>query len=272
MDLLEDFTVFVEEPLGQQQQFTMVGRFGRGGLIKNVLGGVVSGIADGGIGGGNILRHVAAGIVGGGGGQTSRAVPGRLDFSDAPDTPGVSTLTPPFAPYPPLPGYPDAPMGNSGPRPNLSPNPRPGKIPRIDDFSNSLNTGTSTSTGTGTTDTGGYTLPVSNAGYAGQDGGLYGDYAGNGTLVQDSYTQTAGGCSCKKKYTCEEKCAYNAQMKEKCKGCRTYFRKTKKWIYPKRRKTYYRRPYRRSYRKTYRRRGGYRSSGRSSGTPIILMR
>jgi len=267
-DLLEDLTVFVEEPLGQQQQFTMVGRFGRGGLIKNVLGGVMSGIADGGIGGGNVLRHVAAGIVGGGGGgQTSRAVPGRLDFSDAPDTPGMSTLTPPYATYPPMYDDDETWMHSNATRPDMEPNPRPGKMPRLDDFSNSLGT----TTDGGTTTTGGYELPVSNAGYAGQDGGLYGNMAGTG-LNQDSYTQTTGGCSCRKKYTCEEKCAYNAAMKEKCKGCKTYFRKTKKWIYPKRRKTSYRRSYRRNYRKSYRRGGGYRKSGGSSGSPIILMR
>lgn len=61
---------------------------------------------------------------------------------------------------------------------------------------------------------------------------------------------TDSGCSCggRKKYTCEEKCAYNAQMKEQCKGCRTYFRKNKKWIYPKKKKRSYRKSYRRSNR------------------------
>lgn len=36
---------------------------------------------------------------------------------------------------------------------------------------------------------------------------------------------SGGGQAAKKKYTCEEKCAYGRQMGAKCKGCRPYFRR-----------------------------------------------
>jgi hypothetical protein len=46
-----------------------------------------------------------------------------------------------------------------------------------------------------------------------------------------------GSGSCRPRRTCAEMCAYNEQMKAQCKGCRSYFRRTKKYIYPKRKKT-----------------------------------
>lgn len=66
------------------------------------------------------------------------------------------------------------------------------------------------------------------------------DIDGTGNLSRDGAlgtmdTGTSGNCGCgnktaqpegyygcRKKYTCEEKCAYGRQMAEKCTGCRTY--------------------------------------------------
>ena len=233
LDSLDDAIVLVEEPSGQQQQFIMVGRFGRGGLIKNVLGGVISGIADGGIGGGNILNHVAQSITGGGGGgggllgaagggfsSSDRAVPGTLDFANALDVPipedddlEMAVVTP--AEYPPRPDI--NPRPPQRPRPNppgeviqtVSPAPYADTVPNYQ------------------------TIPA-------------GQFMGP---VQQGQTHP-GGCSCRPKYTCEQKCAYNAQMKEQCKPCRGWFRSQKKYIYPpRRRRTYRRKTYRRKYRR-----------------------
>lgn len=193
-----------------------------------MLGGVVSGLADGGIGGGNLLSHVAQNIVGGSGGNTSRAVvPGALDMNAGAEpspitTPGMYVTDLDFA-------------NALDERPDI--NPRPSQRPKIDSGTTMTST-TSPSFGEQT-------------------------YANEGEAFANSYSDSIGpsqsGCSCstRKRYTCEEKCAYNAQMKEKCKGCKPYFRKTKQYVYPKRRKTcrssYRRRSYRRSYRrKSYR--------------------
>lgn len=74
------------------------------------------------------------------------------------------------------------------------------------------------------------------AGIGGNAGGTHGD--GDTPM---------GGCNCpgeKPRYTCEEKCAYGRMMGEKCKGCRSSYRK--------------KRPYRYS---NYRRRTPYYNSG-----------
>jgi len=218
----------------------MVGRFGRGGLIKNVLGGVISGIADGGIGGGNILNHVAQSITGGGGGgvpgSTARAGPGtsyanqvtpvQLDFADALDNPNPLDMPLPLDSNSDLsydhsmatqPGY---------ERPDL--NPQPNKWQRIGDGGMVADAPYAE------------TVPNYSTIPAGQFMGP----------VQQGQTHP-GACSCRPKYTCEQKCAYNAQMKEQCKPCRKWFRSQKKYIYPPRRRRTYRR--RSTYRRKYRR-------------------
>jgi len=71
------------------------------------------------------------------------------------------------------------------------------------------------------------------------------------------------GCDCKKRYTCEEKCQYNAVMKEKCKGCSRFLRKKRTYRRPYSR----RRSYSRSYgRRSYSRKSNY-SSRKASGKP-----
>lgn len=250
LDSLDDAIVLVEEPSGQQQQFIMVGRFGRGGLIKNVLGGVISGIADGGIGGGNILNHVAQSITGGGGGgvpgSTARAGPGtsyanqvtpvQLNFADALDTPLPDSNS--DISYDPIESNSDLSYDHSMgtqpvyDRPDL--NPQPYKWQRIED---------------GTQGPMAPTVPIPsnnfgpNSNYSSVPPGDF-----MGPVQPSSYG--SGGCSCRPKYTCEQKCAYNAQMKEQCKPCRRWFKSQKKYIYPpKRRRTYRRRTYRRKYRR-----------------------
>lgn len=52
--------------------------------------------------------------------------------------------------------------------------------------------------------------------------------------------------SCRPRLTCAQKCARDEHLKAQCKGCKAYFRRTKNYIYPKR-KRYTRR--RRTYRK-----------------------
>lgn len=190
----------------------MVGRFGRGGLIKKAFGGIMEGLADGGIGGGNILSHVAQSIVGGDGGNTSRAIPGALNFSD-----DSNVVTP----------------GNYFANALDDDNPRPSKRP---------NTGTTPGFAEG-------------FGGGGAPGNMPADYVPTPTYNDNFSTIPPGqfmgpvmpqgmstggghsGCSCSsKKYSCEEKCAYDAQMKEKCKGCKTYYRRKKQYIYPKRKR------------------------------------
>lgn len=229
---------------------------------------------DGGVGGGNILRNVAEEIVTGGSGpgQTSRAVPGTLDFSNAldqdmpvvtPDPVSTETNFNNFgnwnAPAPPPIPFPENP---TAPRPNKR---KPGKMPCCYRparktynsrpfaplFQQPDATTTTPSNATGDTNMAGTwpeevgANPDINYGYP------IGPQVGPNAVSPSG--GCGGNCSCRRKYTCEEKCAYNAQMKEQCKGCKSYFRKTKQWVRPKRR--YYRR------KRTYRRK---RKSSKSS--------
>lgn len=202
----------------------MVGRFGRGGLIKKAFGGIMEGLADGGIGGGNILSHVAQSIAGGGdSGYTSRAVPGALDFGDNVVTPGSGDFA-------------NA-LDDDNPRPAKRPNlgTTPGGVGATSAMGAVGSVNADGSWGDYTFGGGGPTMydapigPQPNPNYLGGTGGTGGGHS---------------GCSCStKRYSCEEKCAYNAQMKEKCKGCKTYFRKNKNYIYPKRKRYTKRRSY-----------------------------
>jgi len=245
LDSLDEAIVLVEEPSGQQQQFIMAR-----GFLKNVLGGVISGIADGGIGGGNILNHVAQSITGGGGGggllggsgggfsSSDRAVPGELDFSNALGVPlpedndlEMAIVTP--AAYPPRPDI--------NPRPSQRPRPNPpGEAPVFPDAvpMGQPNPNLNYASPIGPTMPG--YGPVKPTGMYGQ-GGMYTGTGGS-----------SGGCSCRPKRSCEEKCVYNAQMKEQCKPCRSWFRSQKKYIYPPKRRRTYRRK-RTTYRRKYRR-------------------
>lgn len=259
----------------------MVGRFGRGGLIRNVFQGIGEGLMDGGIGGGNILRNVAENIVTGGNGpgQTSRAVPGTLNFEDALDPPVVTpevtnpepaSFTFSNDPYPP----PQRTYVKCKPRPvrkqcgckktpyrkpsEMYPNGQPPTAPEP------YPTG-GTYTGPIPTATG-FTGPMPSAASFGNTGDTpmnnaipdpipanpninygypIGPQLGPNAVAPTVGAGCGGGCSCRRKYTCEEKCAYNAMMKEQCKGCKAYFRKTKQWVRPKRRYTRRKRTYRR---------------------------
>lgn len=125
----------------------------------------------------------------------------------------------------------------------VSPEKRPHKKQRIDastntgDFSNALDGGNLATEPTVAVGPNEFMGPVAPAGWT-------------PNIVNGSGAGWNKGCSCsgRRKYTCEEKCAYNAAMQEKCKGCRSYFRKNKKWIYPKKKKRSYRKSSRRSYR------------------------
>jgi len=252
-----------------------MGRFG--GILKNVFKGVVQGIGEGTVGQGGIMRGIAENIQAERTGiaqpsyGTTRAAPGRqLDFSQALDNPPPDPVPDPYI----GPNY----FVNTGdtwasggdvnmvtPNTHVSPeppvNPRPTQRPRIDDqmvlYDNY--------DGLGPDDDSDLLPPV-----AGQQQGYnqtttMPEFMGplpqghssavypSGTYGTQSGTVMAGAgaCSCKPKRTCAEKCAYDEQMKMQCKPCRAYFRRTKKYIYPKR-KRYARRSYPR--RKTYRRR------------------
>jgi len=199
----------------------------------------MSGIADGGIGGGNILGHIAEGIMGGGGasGSTARSGPGgtssiwgpltqedfanagSYDYSDPP--PGYDYTSQDFANAhsdfanalnTPLPGDTDMILTDDYPRPDI--NPRPTQRPRPGTAADSFDW-----------------TPVNN-----NENINYGVPIGP-QMNPNAVTPSSGGCSCsRKKYSCEDKCAYNAQMKMQCKGCKSYFRKTKNYVYPKRRR------------------------------------
>lgn len=65
------------------------------------------------------------------------------------------------------------------------------------------------------------------------ENGFIGPLGQNMTNLQNGCNCDCGGGSSRPKYTCEEKCAYGRMMGEKCKGCRSTFR----------RKTYRKKPW-----------------------------
>lgn len=251
----------------------LIKRRGGGGFLKNVFTGIVEGIADGGIGGGNILRNVAENIVGGGSGAsaptygnmpagTARTVPGTLNFNEeleqniALEMQGQGDFANaldfdinedqtwmPNAVTPDQPMHPAQAAGYARP-PSPNAEMPPPHIPfRRDPVAAALG---NEQWGPSQFGTSGapiqYNAPIGPP----NNPNLVGGYTGS------TYTASGGSCSCRPKRTCEEKCAYDAQMKEQCKGCKTYFRRKKQYIYPKRRRYYKRRSYRRRSKSTRR--------------------